>query len=621
MINLKKSEWKETGGITLESAAKEAVKCEENALIIAGPGAGKTELLAQKAGYLFTTDVCKMPRKILAISFKKDAADNLKERILTRYGEKYKDRFISMTYDAFFKSILDRFYRALPEEYSIDTKYEIADSDRQLNAFIIAGYSDLAEKSKRDAQKAVSDLLQNSNLPITDLKLKHVWDIMLRGTNGFDPAVSFHMIALLSLLIIKTNPFIRKVMRATFSDVFLDEFQDTTNIQYKIVKELFENSGTRVTAVGDNKQRIMLWAGARKTIFEDYYQDFKAQRFKLIMNHRSAPRLVELQKNMYASLKDNPASITPSLKWNKGEGRINLVIAENNNLEAETLTRMIKKDLENGIKQNDIAILCKQKVNDYVKNIIIALKQNGIRARIENDYQELLKDDVIKIILSVILLSFNRKKPEEWNYICSISEQIFEMKYVSIEKYLMQLENLDRLFKETKKYLLNTGSVADFCLVRNKIIDFFGEERIKAMFPQYKQGTYFQDKLSKFSELFWKEYKAANKNWEVAVQCFKGDYSIPIMTIHKSKGLEYDSVYFVGLEDSAFWNFKKQPEEDRCAFFVALSRAKKSVTFTYCSYRYNFIKAAQKKEDINEFYDVLKTSGLANVINVKEKEV
>lgn len=93
------------------------------------------------------------------------------------------------------------------------------------------------------------------------------------------------------------------------------------------------------------------------------------------------------------------------------------------------------------------------------------------------------------------------------------------------------------------------------------------------------------------------------------------------MTIHKSKGLEYDSVYFVGLEDSAFWNFKKQPEEDRCAFFVALSRAKKSVTFTYCSYRYNFIKVAQKKEDINEFYDLLKTSGLANVINVKEKEV
>ena len=56
-----------------------------------------------------------MPKKILAISFKKDAADNLKKRIISRYGEQYKDRFISLTYDAFFKSILDRFYRALPD--------------------------------------------------------------------------------------------------------------------------------------------------------------------------------------------------------------------------------------------------------------------------------------------------------------------------------------------------------------------------------------------------------------------------------------------------------------------------------------------------------------------------
>lgn len=108
-----------------ESTAIGAVKCEENTLIIAGPGAGKTELLAQKAGYLFTTDICKMPKKILAISFKKDAADNLKKRIISRYGEQYKDRFISLTYDAFFKSILDRFYRALPDDYSINPEYEI----------------------------------------------------------------------------------------------------------------------------------------------------------------------------------------------------------------------------------------------------------------------------------------------------------------------------------------------------------------------------------------------------------------------------------------------------------------------------------------------------------------
>lgn len=117
---MKKDEWMPSGGICLEQAATDAVLCEENALVIAGPGAGKTELLAQKAGYLFTTNLCKTPRRILAISFKKDAADNLKERIVDRYGERYKKRFMSLTYDAFFKSVLDRFYRALPEGYSVN---------------------------------------------------------------------------------------------------------------------------------------------------------------------------------------------------------------------------------------------------------------------------------------------------------------------------------------------------------------------------------------------------------------------------------------------------------------------------------------------------------------------
>lgn len=618
---MKKVEWKETGGITLESAAIEAVKCEENALIIAGPGAGKTELLAQKAGYLFTTDICKMPKKILAISFKKDAADNLKKRIISRYGEQYKDRFISLTYDAFFKSILDRFYRALPDDYSINSEYEIADLNQQLNAFVIAGYHELNNVNKYDARKRASDILEKSNLPIRDQRLKRVWNIMLHGADEFRPAISFQMIAKLSLLIIRTNPFIKLVIQATFSYVFLDEFQDTTSIQYEIVKELFENTSVKLTAVGDNKQRIMLWAGARKTIFEDFYKDFNAKSFKLIMNHRSAPRLIELQKNMYASLNDNSDNIISSTEWSKDDGIINLIIADNNNVEAEIIAQMIERDIKHGIKPNDIAILCKQKVNDYAEEIITVLSQTGIRARIENDYQDLIKDEIIKIILSIILLSFDRKRPEEWEYIESISEHIFGIEGAPGEKYSKMLEELECLFNEIQKNLSTIDSVEKFCLVRDNIIDFFGEDRIKAMFPENKQGTYFRDKLSKFSELFWEEIKISNNDWELAVQGFKGDNSIPIMTIHKSKGLEYDSVYFIGLEDSAFWNFRNQPEEDRCAFFVALSRAKRNVTFTYCSYRYNFKYSKQKRTNINEFYDLLRKPGLANIIYAKEEEV
>ena len=85
------------------------------------------------------------------------------------------------------------------------------------------------------------------------------------------------------------------------------------------------------------------------------------------------------------------------------------------------------------------------------------------------------------------------------------------------------------------------------------------------------------------------------------------------MTIHKSKGLEYSAVYFIGLEDSAFWNFRSQPAEDRCAFFVALSRAKKSVTFTFCKNRRTIRNPTQSHNTINEFYELLQKPGVANV--------
>lgn len=79
------------------------------------------------------------------------------------------------------------------------------------------------------------------------------------------------------------------------------------------------------------------------------------------------------------------------------------------------------------------------------------------------------------------------------------------------------------------------------------------------------------------------------------------------------KGLEYNAVYFIGLEDSAFWNFRNQPDEDRCTFFVALSRAKASVTFTFCKKRSGMKCPMQRHNAINEFFDLLQRPGIAEV--------
>ena len=91
---INKEIWQPSDGITLEESAKQSVISQNNILVIAGPGAGKTELLAQKATYLLQTNLCKDPQKILAISFKTDSAQNLKERVEKRcFTRRIKTKF------------------------------------------------------------------------------------------------------------------------------------------------------------------------------------------------------------------------------------------------------------------------------------------------------------------------------------------------------------------------------------------------------------------------------------------------------------------------------------------------------------------------------------------------
>ena len=260
MKNIKPEDWMPDAGITLEEAADQAVRSSHHVLVIAGPGAGKTELLAQKAAYLFQTNNCKAPRKILAISFKKDAAENLKERVEKRCGSDVKDRFTSLTYDAFAKRILDHFLYALPEDTRPLPNYAVNDNEIVDAAFVKAGYNNPYTLSSSKLKAFYDATLGGVSLPLygDSLGVK-AWRYLLKGFDGRPAALTFKMIGLLADYIVLTNPKIVKALQLTYSDVFLDEFQDTTAFQYAFVKHCFMSSGTRIIAVGDNKQRIMLW--------------------------------------------------------------------------------------------------------------------------------------------------------------------------------------------------------------------------------------------------------------------------------------------------------------------------------------------------------------------------
>jgi len=558
------NEWAPADGFILEDIAILVATSTCNNIVVAGPGAGKTELLAQRACYLLETNTCINPKRILAISFKKDAADNLKDRVEKRCGKDLAVRFDSKTYDAFSKSILDRFMNGLPIAERPNKKYEV--------------------------------------------------DITGRNSNGKNK-ISFQDISKLATKIIKTNSLIKRSLQLTYSHVFLDEFQDTTTIQYALLKTCFLGSHAVITAVGDTKQRIMLWAGAKENIFSEYQKDFHATPKTLLMNHRSAPRLVEIQKAMYVNLNEKQIDIKSSSKWESDMGEAYLRFFDDEISETKEICNEVINLIRDGINPRDICILVKQNVDVYSKNIINMLSDNGIKARNENLYQDLLKEEIIKILNFFFILATNNCSPNEWRYIKDVFCELESVDENSTCDDFVRAENeVDDLLENFKSSICNISDYNQFSDSIDIILKKFSCDRLAALFLEYKNEFYFKSIIDRFKELLWNEYKIV-KNWKSAIANFIGDESIPIMTIHKSKGLEYEAVFFIGLEDSAFWNFTHQSEEDKCTFFVALSRAKTRVDFTFCKGRQTRFTNNQSNTTIHELYAMLLKTGLVEVVN------
>ena len=604
---MRSEEWHPKGDIDLEKAALGAVKDVTNSLVIAGPGAGKTELLAQKLDYLFSTNKCISPKKILALSFKTDAASNLKERVKKRYGEEYASRFTSLTYSAFEKRILDQFRDALPEDIRPARDYLIDDWD-VIKETLYENDINVHGMRMSDIRSYVENIILNDGY---NHKFK---TDLLKGALDNKPVLLYRQITKLATHIIDTNEYTRKALQMTYDFVFLDEFQDTTYAQYNLLKTCFLGSSCKLTAVGDNKQAIMRWAGAKPDIFPDYIQDFNSNEYQLLMNHRSVPKLVEFQKEVHQILNSNHSSIQTNNYPEFQEGEITLFEFENESLEAELITNDIESKIQGGIRPSEICILAKQKVDDYSSKLITTLSSKGIKARIENEYQELLKDPTCNLLLDLISCSQGKRDPLIWENISNFYGNINGIDEFTDELILAKsYKEIDNIVSDIT-YLISNFIPNEESMLKliDCIIEKIDEKRIISNFSTYNGKSDLDIIVKNFSKLLYKEYSQTQGEWLDIVSSFKGENSIPIMTIHKSKGLEYEAVYFLGLEDSAFWSFNDQPEEDKSAFFVALSRAKSYLIFTYCKLRNNRL---QNNRNINEIYSLLIQSSLVDVVN------
>lgn len=607
------NEWQPADGFVLEKAALEAVKDLNNSLIIAGPGAGKTELLAQKACCLLETNSCVNPKKIIAISFKKDAAANLKERVSIRLDSKLENRFTSQTFDSFAKSILDRFLFALPEEYRPHTNYEIVDKNQNS---IVQAFSEFGVYLDKNTKKINIDSLTSKKLPLEDGTLtKNMWEILLKGNDKINPTLNFQMITLLAIYILETNPLILKSLRGTYTHVFLDEFQDTTGLQYELVKTCFFNTNSSITAVGDNRQRIMIWAGAKQDVFECYIKDFNSREYTLKMNHRSAPRLLEIQKIVNNYLQDKPFKPVPNSKWSWDDGTAELWYFSDSRQESKIIAAKINDLIKlNKIPCNEICVVVKQTVDKYAKLIVEELKNLNINARDETIFQDLLKEEVVHLLLNTLKTALNISDSDAWLWVWN-SKLLFEgitgtQNESTIDKLRKELKQFLNGVKKRLTLITNEGELE---LLLIDILDFYDLSIIRKSYPQYSRGSYI-NKLREDTVEYIFSYFQETKDWLNAIEIFEGKKSIPIMTIHKSKGLEYEAVFFVGFDDNAFWNFSKQQHEDTCTFFVGLSRAKRYLYFTFSENReWSYCT----NNNISSLYDMLRESKVVKIVEFK----
>lgn len=614
-----RGDWRPKGVEDLEPSAWQALEHEGSTLVIAGPGAGKTEFLAQRAAFLLETGRCPYPFRILAISFKRDADENLRHRVQSRCSEDHANRFDSMTFDAFTKGTVDRFRDALPAVWRPSSPYEVSFPTRtQVDAFLQGAVSAAPQQWRSQIASFVASgfephIVGAHRLPTRaieprtgqDFAVKLWWEERMTSDQS---QLTFTCLNRLAELLIRANPQLRRAIRVTYPYVFVDEFQDTTHAQYDFLSSTFAGSPSQITAVGDDKQRIMAWAGARVDAFAAFERDFASVRIPLKQNHRSSPALVGLQRVIARAISDTAPEVE-----SKAPSEISDHVAETWNFESSKeealhVAHWLRYDMNlRETHPRDYVLLVRQKADEFLDRLGEAFEKIGLQIRNESrslgrtTLQDLLAEEVTRIALAVLRLGAQERAPEEW---ILASRALYRLRGVEAEDdhRLREVEEeLTEYTRSIKRLLTGNPQAAEAAKLADDTFEFLSTDDIRSTFPKYATG----DTLDIATEAFHLYLKACASETDSWVECldrYEGRDSTPLMTVHKSKGLEYDTVLFLGLDDNSWWSYKSGEVEGLSTFFVALSRAKQRVIFTYCRER--------RRTRIADLYQLLTEAGV-----------
>ncbi|RXK33067.1 DNA helicase II [Arsenophonus endosymbiont of Bemisia tabaci Asia II 3] len=609
----------------LNNKQREAVAAPRtNMLILAGAGSGKTRVLVHRIAWLLTVDKVS-PFSIMAVTFTNKAAAEMRHRINALLGSDQGGMWVGT-----FHGLAHRLLRAHYLDANLPKDFQILDSDDQyrlLRRIIKAINLDESKWPPRQAMWYINakkdEGLRPQHIESYGNPTEATW---LRVYQAYQEACDRAGLVDFAELLLRTHemglkkPHIIQHYRERFTNILVDEFQDTNRIQYAWIRILAGDTG-KVMIVGDDDQSIYGWRGAQVENIQRFLQDFPAaETIRLEQNYRSTNNIL---KSANALIANNYNRLGKNL-WTEGaDGEpISLYCGFNELDEARYVASRIKQWHEKGGALKQCAILYRSNAQSRV--LEEALLQSSMPYRIYGG-QRFFERQEIKDALSYLRLVANRNDDASFDRVVNtptrgIGERTLDtVRQAAREKQLTLWESCEYLLAEKVLGGRAAGPIEQFL----ELIDALAKETtdmplhvqtdrvirdsgLRSMYQQEK-GEKAQARIENLEELVTatRQFSYQEEDQDLmllqaflshaALEAGEGQAelhqdAVQLMTLHSAKGLEFPLVFIVGMEEGMFPSQRSAEEsgglaEERRLAYVGLTRAMEKLTLTYAESR------------------------------------
>ncbi len=636
---------------SLNDRQKEAVvNTDGPMLILAGAGSGKTKVLTTKVAYLIEEKNID-PNNILAITFTNKAAKEMKERIFKLEGNSAFYIQIS-TFHSFGLKILKENCELLGYEKN----FTILDSDDSLS-IIKKIMKELNIDANKYNPKAIKNVISNNKNEIIDPEKYSLYvntdfdEIALEVYRKYEKslkinnAVDFDDLLILPLKLFNNNPGVLQKYQEKYKYVFIDEYQDTNEPQYilsKIISAKYKN----ITVVGDADQAIFTWRGANYKNILNFEKDYKDAKVVLLEeNYRSTKTILNAANNV---IKNNKVRKEKNLWTQNEEGsKITYYKAFDEKDESNYVVNEIKKLIEKGVNPKDICVL--YRANAQSRTVEEAFLTSNISYNIVGSYAFYNRKE-IKDLIAYLKLIYNNKDDVSLLRVINYPKRGIGNK--AIENLAIKSNVLDKSLYE----VIDSGKELEF---KNMIEEIKKEEShltltelIDMVLDKSGMKKSLEDEKSIEADIRLEnleEFKSIAKAMEinegivsleelldklalvsdVSEQKNDNEDKVTLMTMHAVKGLEYDYVFVVGVEEGLFPHSNSlesndELEEERRLCYVAITRAKKKLYLINARSRilYGKVSSNVPSRFINEISDeYIETIGKKEDSNVFKPKI